>query len=101
MPHPIELSSVLNGVKGMARVSVKDWQRKGEWFCVRSRILTEPELFARLEREWRALVGQHHNKFALLHVSSGRDKGVWIHHFPSEKVASEYEPGCHRLPSWF
>jgi len=94
------LGDVLYAIKRTAAVRVVDYKGRGEWFLLKTRLIAEPDLFARMERNWRMIVGGHEKRFALLHVAEGPECGVWVHYFPTLQVANEYLPGCHRLPSW-
>jgi hypothetical protein len=94
------LSGVLAEVTREVQATITDLDNKGEWFCVKSRIHTDDDIFSRLDRRWRVITGNNGNRFALLLVSGGPDKGVWIHYFITEKTAAEYAPGSHRLASW-
>jgi len=98
--YPPILDDMLDTLKRLAPIHIVDLQGHGEWFHVRSRLVAGSDLFTRLERHWKRVVGAHADRFALLYVESGPDNGVWIHFFPTPQIAAEYEPGCHRLPSW-
>jgi hypothetical protein len=94
------LGPFLESVKGTAQVTVINYRNKAEWFLLRPRILTEAEVFTRLERNWRVLVGPNASRFALLHVAGGQECGLWVHFLSTPQAVAEYEPGCHRLPAW-
>jgi hypothetical protein len=98
--YPPQLDDLLDAVRRIAPTHVVDQQGHGEWFHVRSRLVAAQDLFTRLERHWKKMVSHHNDRFALLYVESGPDCGVWIHYFATPQIAAEYEPGCHRLPSW-
>jgi hypothetical protein len=98
--YPDALQRLLEDVKGVGRVRVIDYQHKGEWFQIKSLILSESDLFDRMEKSWRLLTSQNANRFALLYVTGGQDRGIWIHYFPTAQAEAEYAPGCHRIPSW-
>jgi len=94
------VNGVLAEVTREVTATITDLNNKGEWFLVKSRIHTDGEVFSRLERRWRVIVGNKADRFALHLVAGGTDKGVWIHYFPTDLIAAEYAPGCHRLSSW-
>jgi hypothetical protein len=72
--------------------AVPDHENPG-WFRLRSRVLSDRQLFKMLEALWPAIVGVEPQKFALIHSSGGQHAGLWFHLLPNE----DYEPGCHQV----
>ncbi len=97
---PPILEMVLSNINRVSWVT-PDFDDNNEWIFLKPRVMTEWNLFRRLNLRWPRIVPpEEQPNFALTYCHFGQNRGLWLHHLATLQLRADYEPGCHEIYYW-
>ena len=100
MAYGYFVDDVLGKINEETPVKEKPYDRKNEWFQLKSDKLSDDQLYYTLRAKWTKIVGPNYARFALIYCVQRPNPGVWIHSFAASDTPSVFIAGCFKDASW-